>query len=136
MKAQKWSPVKRVLLVQLGFSTLAAGGALWIDMVAAYSALLGGLVSAAANAYAGWRVFSAGAGASEHAELANMYRAEFGKLLMFAALSAAVFAGLREVNIVAFIGGCAASMIAGAVCLASAPVDVGRLRRDDTTKRP
>lgn len=123
------------MLAQLAVTTLAAAAALLFDMVAAYSALLGGLVSAVSNAYAGWRVFCAGVGASEHAELANMYRAEFGKLLMFAALSAAVFAGLREVNIGAFICGCAASMIAGAISLARVPVNVEPPRRDEDRRK-
>jgi len=80
---------------------------------AAACALAGALICGAANIYAAWRVFGPRcAPASAHAELANLYRAEFGKLLLIGALSAALFAA-TEVHILAYIGGCLGGVLPG-----------------------
>ena len=50
----------------------------------ARSALLGGGIALLANGYSVWRIFSAPAETSGEAALANLYRAEFGKLVVIA----------------------------------------------------
>ncbi len=115
MKFRALSTVKRALLAQLSVTIVLASVLVFHGTVAAYSALLGGAIYALANAYAGWRIFSLGNDESPHGELGNIYRAEFGKLVMIGALCAATFASVHTINIVAFVVGCAASMIAGAV---------------------
>ena len=99
----------------------------WRDRVAALSALTGGMIFLAANVYAAWRVFSAAKDKTEDQSgqytLANLYRAELGKLAMIAALCLAVFAGWKTVNISAFIAGCAAAMIVGIIGAAFQRID-------------
>lgn len=113
--ARSSSPVRRIFLVQLGVTLGLAVVTILAGPMVAFSTLLGGLVYTLASGYAGWRLFASKENVSEHGELANMYRAEFSKLLMFGAFTTAVFTGLRDVNIGAFIGGCVAAMIAGVI---------------------
>ena len=61
----------------------------------ARSALLGGGIAFVANGYSVWRVFSAPTDVSGAMTLANLYRAEFGKLVITGALCALAF-GLVE----------------------------------------
>ncbi len=113
--AQTLSPVKRVLLTQLSAAFAVAFALGLFGRAAALSALAGGLICAIANTYAGWRVFSTGTRASVYAELQNMYRAEFGKLILIGSLCAAVFAAVPDIHVVAFVGGCIGVIIAGTV---------------------
>jgi F0F1-type ATP synthase assembly protein I len=115
MKARALSTVKRVVVAQLGITIALALALIFYGRTAAYSALLGGSIYTIANAYAGWRIFSRKRNDSVHGELYNFYRAEFGKLLMIGALCAATFASIKAINVIAFVGGCVAAMIAGVV---------------------
>lgn len=95
-----------VAVAAVSLGALAGSGA-------ARSALAGAVICGVANVYAVWRVFGARrAPASEHAELANLYRAEFGKLLVIGALTAALFSAI-EVHILAYIGGCLGAILTG-----------------------
>lgn len=113
MTAQARSPVKRIFTAQCGATLGLAFALLPFDQDAAQSALMGGVICTIANTYAVWRVFSRAERGSVYGELGNLYRAEFGKLLMIAAMCVAYFAAVRDVNILAFVGGCAAAVVAG-----------------------
>lgn len=116
-----WSvfPLRRLITAQSAVAVLAAllGGL--DNFESARSALAGAGICGIANIYAAWRVFRSGSGsASEYGELANLYRAEFGKFVMIGALSAVLFA-VSEVTILAFVGGCLSAIVAGIVIAAT-----------------
>ncbi len=115
MRLRALSMVQRVLVAQLFATSALALGLVVFGRTAAYSALLGGMIYTIANTYASWRVFSRKENGSVNGELNTFYRAEFGKLLMIGALCAATFASIKAVNVVAFVSGCVAAMIAGLV---------------------
>jgi len=120
-KQGAWSefPFRRLLAAQLAVAALAAafGGLGGADAVR--SALAGAVICGVANVYAAWRVFAARHGpVSEYGELANLYRAEFGKLVVIGALSAVWFL-VSKVVILAFIGGCLAAIVAGILVAAT-----------------
>ncbi len=115
MKVRARSVVTRALIAQAGATIIVAAAMGLYGAVASYSALLGGAIYAVANAYAGWRIFSPRSNASAQAELSNIYRAEFGKLVVVGALCAATFASIQAINIVAFVIGCAGAIVAGAI---------------------
>lgn len=115
MKLRTLSTVKRALVTQICATIVLALALIFYGRMAAYSALLGGMIYTIANGYAGWRIFSRQQNGSVHGELYNFYRAEFGKLLMIGALCAATFASIKAINVIAFVGGCVAAMIAGVV---------------------
>lgn len=109
------SPVQHILVAQVGATLLAALVLMWFGPAAAFSALTGGLICVAANAYAAWRALRPQAMASAAGTLSNLYRAEMGKLMMIGAMFIAVFTAWDGVNIGAFIAGSMAAMIAGAI---------------------
>lgn len=116
-----WSafPFWRLIAVQSTVAALAGllGGL--DDFESARSALAGAGICGIANIYAAWRVFRSGSRAgSEYGELANLYRAEFGKFVMIGALSAMLFA-VSEVRILAFVGGCLGAIVAGILVAAA-----------------
>lgn len=124
MKARTPSTIKRVFAAQLGVTIILAVALVVVHGgVAAYSALLGGTIYTIANTYASWRVFSRKNCDSAHGELFNLYRAEFGKLVMIGSLCAATFAALDSINVIAFVGGCLGAMIAGTVSISGQTVD-------------
>lgn len=91
---------------------------------AARSAAAGAVICGVANAYAAWRVFrSRGRPATEYGELANLYRAEFGKFVMIGALSAVLFAA-TEVRILPFVGGCLGALATGILVAAMFKPDI------------
>lgn len=116
-----WSafPFRRLIATQSAIVALAAilgglGGP-----QAARSAAAGAVICGVANIYAAWRVFaSRRRPASEYGELANLYRAEFGKFVMIGALSAGLFA-VSTVDILAFVGGCIGAILAGTLIAAT-----------------
>ena len=121
--------LKQTVLVPVGITLVVALAAGLVGRTEALSALAGGLVVAVANAYSTWRVFSGTEGETGPQALATLYRAEVGKLLMMGALFAAIFAGWKNVNVVAFIAGCAAALV-------SAPIAVAFRNADDDNVVP
>lgn len=116
-----WSafPFRRLIATQSAIVVLAAilGGL--GSPQAARSAAAGAVICGVANIYAAWRVFaSRRRPASEYGELANLYRAEFGKFVMIGALSAGLFA-VSTVDILAFVGGCIGAILAGTLIAAT-----------------
>lgn len=132
MTAQARSPVKRIFLAQFGATLGLVFALLVLDRGAAQAALMGGTICTIANTYAGWRVFTRAIPGSAYGELSNLYRAEFGKLLMIAAMCVAYFAADGDVNILAFIGGCVVAVAANAVGAATQRFDNTKL--DQTNK--
>ena len=131
-KANIRLPIKHILLVQAGVTLLVALVLALYGRVAAYSAFTGGLICVVANAYAAWRAFAPMQMESAEGALANLYRAEFGKFLIIASLFIAVFAGWKDVNIVAFLAGSIATMVAGAVAPAFQRVYVNIPQKGET----
>ncbi len=120
-KQEAWSafPFRRLIATQSAVVLLAVilgglGGA-----KAAQSAAAGAVICGVANIYAAWRVFAAGRRpASEYGELANLYRAEFGKFAMIGALSVVLFS-VSDVDILAFVGGCIGAILTGTLVAAT-----------------
>ena len=116
--------LKRVLIAQLmalvvvviAFQVLAPA-----DM---RSVLFGAGISLVGNGYAAWQVFSRSAKKPTQGELFNLYRAEFGKLVIVGALCAAVFATVEEVRIVGFLTGLLVGMITATVAVVTQRVQL------------
>lgn len=116
-----WSvfPFRRLIAVQLAVAAGAAALGGLDSLQSGRSALAGAGICGVANVYAAWRVFAAKSRpASEYGELANLYRAEFGKFIMIGALSAVLFS-VSEVAILAFVGGCLSAILAGTIVAAT-----------------
>lgn len=116
-----WSefPFRRLIAAQAAVAALAAAvGGLW-GMQEARSALAGALICGIANVYAAWRVFAARSRpVSQYGELASLYRAEFGKLVVIGALSAGLFSA-AEVQILAFIAASLGALLTGTAVAAT-----------------
>lgn len=115
MKSDPASPLKRVVIMQLSATIIVALALVLSGQVAAYSALLGGVIYVIANAVAARRIFSRKINGTAQGELYTFYRAEIAKLVMIGALCAAVFASVKPISIIAFIVGCGCAMIAGTI---------------------
>ena len=131
-KANFRLPIKHILLAQAGVTLLVALVLALHGRVAAYSAFTGGLICVVANAYAAWRAFAPVSMESADGALANLYRAEFGKFVIIASLFIAVFAGWEGVDIVAFLAGSIATMVAGAIAPACQHVYVNIPQKEET----
>lgn len=120
-KQEAWSafPYRRLIATQSAVVALAAAFGGLAGPLAARSAAAGAVICGVANVYAAWRVFlSKRRPGSEYGELANLYRAEFGKFVMIGALSAALFS-VSNVDILAFVGGCISAILAGTLVAAT-----------------
>lgn len=118
---ETWSvfPFRRLIAAQAVVALVAAALAGLDSAQSSRSALAGAAICGVANVYAAWRVFVAKRRTdSEFGELANLYRAEFGKFVMIGALSALLFS-VSEVEILAFVGGCLGALMAGTLVAAT-----------------
>lgn len=84
------------------------------------SVLLGGTIAAVVNFYAARRVFTAPATDTDTGdvgvrELARLYRAEVGRLIMAAALFTMVFLLVKELNVIALLVGYASVHTIGVI---------------------
>lgn len=70
---------------------------------AAYSALAGGAIASAANAWFAWKVFRRGPQRRPGVELATFYVGEIEKIVLTAALFIVAFVLIRPVNILALL---------------------------------
>lgn len=75
---------------------------LLLDAVAAYSALLGGLVCAMPNLYFAWKAFSYQGAQAAREIVRSFYKAEAVKFGLTAVLFALVFALVRPLNPISF----------------------------------
>ena len=110
--------LKQAVLLPGGITLVVALVLGFFGYTEALSALAGGIIVVVANAYAAWRVFSRADEEPPEQALSTLYRAEVGKLLMMGALFAAVFAGWKNVNVVAFVAGCAVAMFTVPIAVA------------------
>ena len=95
----------------------------------ARSSLLGGGIAFVANGYSVWRVFSVPANISGEATLVNLYRAEFGKLVITGALCATAFALVDQLAVGGFLAGLLATLLAATIGAIFA-------QRNDVGERP
>jgi F0F1-type ATP synthase assembly protein I len=65
-----------------------------------------------ANVYAVWRVYASLVDASAERTLLNLYRAEFGKLVIIGALCALAFALIKDLAIAGFLTGLVTALLA------------------------
>ena len=94
--------VGRIVIVQFIVMVLAAAGCLLVDIVAAYSALLGGLVCVVPVVYAAARFH--GKTLKEGTGLTPILLGELGKLAFCIALFVAVFVLIEPLNVLSFFG--------------------------------
>lgn len=88
--------ISRILIAQLSVGLLIGAIALVLaDRTAALSAVLGGLICVIPNAYLALRMIAGGSSRDPRGMLRASYVGEAGKLLLTAALFAAVFALVR-----------------------------------------
>ena len=92
----------QIVTAQFGVMLLVVAGCLLIDIVAAYSALAGGLVCVVPGVYAAAR-FS-GKASTEGTGLTPILLGEIGKLVLSIALFVAVFVLVRPLNVLSFFG--------------------------------
>ncbi len=93
-------PLGRWYAAQVGILALVCGGLLWIDVTAAYSVLLGGLISVGPSYYFARHAFAfRGARFARHITQA-FYRGAAGKFVLTAGAFALVFATVKPLNAV------------------------------------
>lgn len=106
-KKKSDSPIRQVILAQAIASLLAASSLLLWDWVAAYSALLGGLICVIPNGYLAFRI-SATDGLSRARRTGRLIQGEAGKLIQTVLLFALVFGLVRPLEsaalLLSFIG--------------------------------
>lgn len=86
-KARYFTVLKYQLTILLVFSALT----LYVDLISAYSALIGGVIYLAPTAYFAFRHFNVVSGNSAHAALAELIARQIWKMLLMVALFALVF---------------------------------------------
>lgn len=94
-------PVHRIVLMQLGITLLIAGICSVFDLVAGYSALLGGLAQALPNAYFIWRAFKFSGARSAALVVQNFYQGESWKFVLTALFFAVIFIRVEPLNLYA-----------------------------------
>jgi ATP synthase protein I len=94
-------PFKRIFAVQIVVLLVGSAALLLVDLITAYSALLGGFIALCPNVYfAHWAFRYSGAQAASSVTRA-FYRGEAGKFVLTAILFAGVFALIRPHNVIA-----------------------------------
>jgi ATP synthase protein I len=95
-------PIMQIYIAQLVALITASSMLLLQSKVAAYSALIGGLVSVIPNAYfSRWAFRYSGARSAAYVTR-SFYRGEAGKFVLTASLFAAIFVLLKPLNFVVF----------------------------------
>ncbi len=118
------------MVAQCGVTALLAL-ALWLfGPNLLHSASLGAGIGVAGNGYAAWRVFAGSRSKIGSVAMFELYRAEFGKLVIIGVLCGCAFVAIDGLNIVAFLGGLVsvtlASVVAAATHTVELPEQVGR----------
>ena len=122
--------LRRMLVAQCGVTALLAL-ALWLfGPNLLHSALLGAGIGVAGNGYAAWRVFAGSRSKNGSVAMFELYRAEFGKLVIIGVLCGCAFIALEDLNFAAFLGGLVsvtlASVVAAATHTVELPEQLGR----------
>lgn len=99
-RQQLIKPALGKMLILQGLALLVTTGVLlWVDQLAAISALLGGLIAIIPNAYfAKWAFRYSGARAADKVAQ-SFYRGEAGKFILTSILFALVFIGVKPLNV-------------------------------------
>lgn len=103
--ANHLSPLGQFLWAEALVALAVAGASLGFGVEAAYSALLGGMISLVPDVYFARRVFRRYPGRSPAESAALMLRAEIVKLTLAVLMLAGVLAFIMALNVVAFIAG-------------------------------
>jgi ATP synthase protein I len=125
VSAIKTPPIYLAFIIQFLICVIAAMVVLLlVDLVAAYSSLLGGFISIVPNGYFAWKAFRFRGARNTPLIVKSFYAGETGKLVMTGVLFALVFAGVRPINelavilsfIITIIVGLAATAWVSVVC--------------------
>jgi len=96
----------------------ALASVILLDIVTAYSILLGGFVSIVPNSYFAWKAFRYRGARNTPLIVRSFYAGESGKLIMTGVMFAIVFAGIRPLNPLAVIVSFIATIFIGLVATA------------------
>ena len=138
LRLERWSAqvgrltLRRILIAQLVTLMLVVGILLVLAPTQVRSALIGAGISVAGNGYAVRRVFGQYSEKTAQAELAALYRAEFGKLFIVAALCAVTFIALNEIKIAGFLAGLFTGIIAATLAAATQKIQLPDEKRKQT----
>jgi len=94
---QSYSPIHQIILVQLIATFIVSASSLLLGWVAAYSALLGGLICVLPNAYLAFR-FTRTAGLSRQQKIGRWIQGETGKIVQSGIMFALVFIWIKPLN--------------------------------------
>ncbi len=112
-------PVYIAFIIQFLLCIAAALIALLtLNLVTAYSILLGGFISIVPNGYFAWKAFRYRGARNTPLIVKSFYAGETGKLIMTGVLFAVVFAGVRPINELAIIVSFIVSIIVGLLATA------------------
>ena len=115
----KAPPIYIAFVVQFFFCVIAAlVSYLLLDLVVAYSILLGGFISIVPNGYFAWKAFRYRGARNTPLIIKSFYAGETGKLIMTGVFFALVFAGIRPLNELAVIVSFIIAIIVGLVATA------------------
>jgi ATP synthase protein I len=112
-------PVYIAFIIQFLLCIAAALIALLtLNLVTAYSILLGGFISIVPNGYFAWKAFRYRGARNTPLIVKSFYAGETGKLIMTGVLFAVVFAGIRPIDELAIIVSFIVSIIVGLLATA------------------
>jgi len=115
----KAPPVYIAFIIQFLLCIAAALIALLtLNLVTAYSILLGGFISIVPNGYFAWKAFRYRGAINTPLIVKSFYAGETGKLIMTGVLFAVVFAGVRPIDELAIIVSFIVSIIVGLLATA------------------
>ncbi|NBS24906.1 MAG: F0F1 ATP synthase subunit I [Gammaproteobacteria bacterium] len=102
---------------------------LTLNLVTAYSILLGGFISIVPNGYFAWKAFRYRGARNTPLIVKSFYAGETGKLIMTVVLFALVFAGVRPIDEPAIIVSFIVNIIVGLLATAWVSVTWRKLRK-------
>jgi ATP synthase protein I len=109
-------PVHRIIVVQLVVAALSAALFLvFSNVTAAYSSLIGGLVSAIPNGFFMVQAFRFRGARNAEKVVKSFLKGEIGKITITVLLFVLAFTLIRTLDVVALIGGFVVTMLAGIV---------------------
>jgi ATP synthase protein I len=115
----KAPPIYKVIIIQLLVSVIAALGAFTLlDIVTAYSVLLGGLISAVPNGYFARKAFQYRGARAVPLIIKSFYSGQTGKMAMTAVMFAMVFAGIKPLNELVVVLSFMVTIMAGLIATA------------------
>ena len=123
-------PVYIAFIIQFLLCIAAALIALLtLNLVTAYSILLGGFIGIVPNGYFAWKAFRYRGARNTPLIVKSFYAGETGKLIMTVVLFALVFAGVRPIDELAIIVSFIVNIIVGLLATAWVSVTWRKLRK-------